>query len=59
MGTLAARKLFEPRIITVASPRYVAEHGQPGKPEEVSKHQRIMFYNPVTAKPFEWEFRRG
>jgi DNA-binding transcriptional LysR family regulator len=59
MGTLVARKLFETRIITVASPRYVAEHGQPGKPEEVSKHQRIMFYNPVTAKPFEWEFHRG
>ncbi|AUT76605.1 LysR substrate-binding domain-containing protein [Paraburkholderia hospita] len=59
MGTLVARKLFETRIITVASPRYVAEHGQPGKPEEMSKHQRIMFYNPVTAKPFEWEFHRG
>ncbi|MFL9935032.1 LysR family transcriptional regulator [Paraburkholderia sp. RL18-103-BIB-C] len=59
MGTLIGRKLLETRIITVASPRYVAEHGQPGKPEEVSKHQRIMFYNPVTAKPFEWEFHRG
>jgi DNA-binding transcriptional LysR family regulator len=59
MGTLIARKLLETRIITVASPRYVAEHGQPGNPEEVSKHQRIMFYNPVTAKPFEWEFHRG
>ncbi|MFL9912652.1 LysR substrate-binding domain-containing protein [Paraburkholderia sp. RL17-337-BIB-A] len=31
MGTLIARKLLETRIITVASPRYVAEHGKPGK----------------------------
>jgi DNA-binding transcriptional LysR family regulator len=59
LGTLIARKLLDTRIITVASPRYVAEHGKPGKPEEVSRHQRIMFYNPVTAKPFEWEFHRG
>ncbi|MFP3567028.1 LysR family transcriptional regulator [Paraburkholderia sp. SIMBA_030] len=57
--TTRSQTLLETRIITVASPRYVAEHGQPGKPEEVSKHQRIMFYNPVTAKPFEWEFHRG
>ena len=59
MGTLIARKLLETRIITVASPRYVAEHGKPGNPEEVRKHQRIMFYNPLTAKPFEWECNRG
>jgi DNA-binding transcriptional LysR family regulator len=59
MGTLIARKLLDTRIITVASPRYVVEHGQPRNPQEVSKHQRIMFYNPVTAKPFEWEFHQG
>jgi DNA-binding transcriptional LysR family regulator len=57
MGTLVA--LLETRIVTVASPRYVAEHGKPANPEDVRKHQRIMFYNPVTAKPFEWEFHRG
>jgi DNA-binding transcriptional LysR family regulator len=45
--------------LVVASPRYVAEHGKPANPEDVRKHQRIMFYNPVTAKPFEWEFHRG
>jgi DNA-binding transcriptional LysR family regulator len=58
-GTLIARKLLETRIITVASPRYIDKHGKPGSPEEVRGHQRIMFYNPVAAKPFEWEFRRG
>jgi DNA-binding transcriptional LysR family regulator len=58
-GTLIARKLHETRVITVASPRYVAEHGKPGNPGEVRGHQRIMFYNPVTARPFEWEFHRG
>jgi DNA-binding transcriptional LysR family regulator len=58
-GRLVARRLQETRVLTVASPAYVAEHGRPKNPEDVSRHQRIMFYNPVTARPFEWEFHRG
>jgi DNA-binding transcriptional LysR family regulator len=58
-GALVARKLLDTRILTVAAPRYVAEHGQPENPQDVATHQRISFYNPVTAKPFEWEFHRG
>jgi DNA-binding transcriptional LysR family regulator len=59
METLVARKLLETRIITVASPGYLSEHGTPGNPERVRQHQRNMFYNPVTARPFEWEFHRA
>ncbi|WP_420996808.1 LysR family transcriptional regulator [Cupriavidus sp. 30B13] len=58
-GTLVARKLLDTRIITVASPGYVAAHGRPASPRDVSRHQRIMFYDPVAARPFEWEFHRG
>ncbi|HEY3598620.1 MAG TPA: LysR substrate-binding domain-containing protein [Paraburkholderia sp.] len=57
-GTLVTRKLLDTKILTVASPGYLAQHGNPQRPEEVEQHQRILFYNPVTAKPFEWEFRR-
>jgi DNA-binding transcriptional LysR family regulator len=59
VGSLVARKLLDTRIITVASPGYIARHGRPASPRDVSSHQRILFYNPVTAKPFEWEFHRG
>jgi DNA-binding transcriptional LysR family regulator len=57
-GSLVARKLLDTRVLTVAAPRYLAEFGVPQRPEEVSRHHRILFYNPVTAKPFEWEFHR-
>ncbi|CAG9243725.1 LysR family transcriptional regulator [Paraburkholderia caribensis] len=57
--TLICRKLLDTRILTVASPDYVARYGMPVSPHEVVDHQRILFYNPVTAKPFEWEFHRG
>jgi DNA-binding transcriptional LysR family regulator len=59
VGTLVARKLLDTRIITVASPGYIARCGQPANPREVANHERILFYNPVTAKPFEWEFHHG
>ncbi|HVE09086.1 MAG TPA: LysR family transcriptional regulator [Paraburkholderia sp.] len=57
-GTLVARKLLDTRVLTVAAPAYLAEHGVPQRPEDVAQHHRILFYNPVTAKPFEWEFHR-
>ncbi|WP_296225524.1 LysR family transcriptional regulator [Ralstonia sp. UBA689] len=58
VGSFVARKLIETRIVTVASPGYIARHGRPAHPREVAEHQRILFYNPVTGRPYEWEFWR-
>ncbi|MFC0572440.1 LysR family transcriptional regulator [Paraburkholderia solisilvae] len=58
-GTLVARKLLDTRVLTVAAPAYLARRGVPERPEEVEQHERILFYNPVTAKPFEWMFQRN
>jgi DNA-binding transcriptional LysR family regulator len=58
-GTLVARKLLDTRVLTVAAPAYLAKRGVPQRPEEIEQHERILFYNPVTAKPFEWMFQRN
>lgn len=58
-GSLVARKLFETRVLTVASPAYVAEHGQPRHPSEVPSHDCISFYDAANQRPFDWEFRNG
>lgn len=58
-GSLVARKLFETRVLTVASPAYVAEHGQPWHPSEVLSHDCISFYDAANQRPFDWEFRNG
>lgn len=58
-GSLVARKLFETRVLTVASPAYVAEHGQPRHPSEVLSHDCIGFYDAANQRPFDWEFRKG
>ena len=56
-GTLIARKLIETRILTVASPGYIARHGRPKHPSEVERLPCIEFYDSANACPFDWEFR--
>jgi DNA-binding transcriptional LysR family regulator len=58
-SSLVARKLLETRILTVAAPSYIAVHGRPKHPHDLQKHDCIQFRDPVTGKPFEWEFHRG
>jgi DNA-binding transcriptional LysR family regulator len=58
-SSLVARRLLETRVVTVAAPSYLAKHGHPAKPADVSGHVCLQFRNPVTGRPFEWEFHRG
>ncbi len=54
-----ARKLLESRILTVASPAYLAAHGRPAHPRDLLDHACIDYQDPLTGRPFAWEFRRG
>ena len=42
-GSLIGRKLVETRILTVASPEFVARYGRPKHPSEVEKLRCIDF----------------
>ena len=59
VGSFTVRKLLETRILTVASPAYIATHGRPAHPRDLLDHQCIEYQDPTTGRPFEWEFRRG
>lgn len=54
-----ARKLLETRILTVAAPGYLATHGRPAHPHDLLAHACIDYQDPLTGRPFAWEFRRG
>lgn len=58
-SSLVARRLLETRILTVAAPAYLARHGRPRVPADLTRHACIQYRDPLTARPFEWEFRRG
>jgi DNA-binding transcriptional LysR family regulator len=59
-SALVARRLLETRIVTCASPGYLARHGHPARPRDVgdSRHACILFRDPQTGRPFPWEFHR-
>ena len=60
-SSLIARKLFETRVIAMASPDYLRRFGAPEEPQELetNAHRCILFREPATGKPFRWEFHRG
>lgn len=60
-STLIARRLLDARILTVASPTYIARHGRPAHPDDLASrtHECIRSIDGATDRPFEWEFWRG
>src|SRR5271155_3085018 len=56
---LISRKLLETHILTCAAPDYLARHGRPRHPLDLERHECLLFRDPVTGRPFAWEFRRG
>ncbi|MBQ1542301.1 LysR family transcriptional regulator [Caulobacter sp. CCUG 60055] len=59
-SSLIARLLLRTRILTVASPGYIARRGRPATPQALADdgHTCILFRAPATGRPFEWEFHR-
>jgi len=58
-GSFVARKLIETRVLTVASPAYLARRGRPTHPSELAGHDMIDFWDAAHGRPYDWEFRRG
>jgi DNA-binding transcriptional LysR family regulator len=58
-SSLVARKLFETRTVTVASPSYVEKHGRPTKPSELADHACIQVRNSLTGEPLgDWRYQQ-
>jgi DNA-binding transcriptional LysR family regulator len=61
VSTLVCRRLYSPRVLTVAAPSYLERHGRPRSPQDLvdGGHECIRAIDPATGRPFEWEFWRG
>jgi DNA-binding transcriptional LysR family regulator len=58
-SSYVAQKLLETRVLTVAAPSYLARHGHPEHPLDLTIHDCIHFRNPATDRAFPWEFHRA
>ena len=61
ISSLVCRRLYSPRVLTVASPSYLEQRGRPESPNDLvdDGHECIQAVDPVSGRPFEWEFWRG
>lgn len=55
---LIVRRLADYRMIVCASPEYLARHGEPEHPSELTKHNCVIFYDSPTLgrDGREWHF---
>ncbi|HEF5873149.1 TPA: LysR family transcriptional regulator [Burkholderia cenocepacia] len=60
-SSLVCRRLYSPRVLTVAAPSYLAQRGRPRSPQDLvdDGHECILALDPATDRPFDWEFWRG
>lgn len=54
-STLMARRLAPIRLVTCASPDYIARHGRPGSPADLA-HHRCLTYS-LAGDPESWMFQ--
>ncbi|WP_176048683.1 LysR family transcriptional regulator [Burkholderia sp. BCC1644] len=60
VSTLICRRLYSPRVLTVAAPSYLEQRGRPRSPQDLvdDGHECILAIDPATGRPFDWEFWR-
>ena len=56
-SALIARKLGDVSMVVCAAPSYLERRGVPGSPDELSRHDCLVFSNQ--PGPVDWRFRRA
>lgn len=56
-STLVARRLSVVKVVLAASPEYLAKHGRPKRPEDLTKHDCLIMDSPVADR--RWPTRQG
>lgn len=57
VSNLIIRRLAQYRTVICASPEYLAKHGRPKHPSELTKHNTVIFYDaPQGKEGKEWTF---
>jgi LysR family transcriptional regulator for bpeEF and oprC len=56
---IIARRIAASRLLTCASPKYLAQAGMPRTPEELRKHRLIGHLRGDANRPADWQFKQG
>lgn len=56
-STLVAHRIDQHVLVLIASPDYLARHGEPRRIEDLSAHAALVFRQPTSGRPRPWQFR--
>jgi LysR family transcriptional regulator for bpeEF and oprC len=56
---IIAKQIATSRLLTCASPKYLAQHGVPRTPEDLRKHRLIGHLRGNASRPADWQFKQG
>lgn len=56
--SLVARRIGDLHVLTCATPAYLNQHGRPGKPADLERHQLVKFFSVKTGKEYEFDFEK-
>ena len=58
-SSLVSRKLSSTRMVLCATPQYLQEHGTPGHPSELARHQVLAYTLLATGETWEFDGPEG
>lgn len=58
-GRLIARKLRDSRIVTAAAPGYLEEWGTPETPQDLTRHNCLIYVRPGRRLKWLWQFAKA
>ena len=56
--SLVARRVASLKLVTCASPAYIAEYGMPQAPTDIERHVGVHFFSSTTGRVFEFDFNK-
>jgi len=57
-SSIVARRVGFLYFATCAAPSYIAAHGQPGHPDDLTQHRCINHFSPRTGRMSDWVFSK-
>lgn len=55
-SAMIGRRIGTMRIMTCASPDYLARHGTPRQLDDFATHRGVVHFSGRTGRPFDWEY---